>query len=129
MTGSELDEALAALPVYETTGEWQREKTRRRLRIDRKIQRNQSRARLISNCGGYKPGRGYFSDDSMYGSGSAARGPILHSGVYIRYPGRSKMRNRLINDTNRALRRCREDVPARGNHYRRLIERWWYVDY
>ncbi len=129
MTETELNEALATLPVYETAQERREEKMRRSLRIDRTIQKNESKAQLILNCHKFKPGMGYFNDIACYNPDALVRGSFLHSGAYIQYPGDSQWPNLLKKYTNRALRRCREDIPRKGNFYRRLIERWGYADY
>lgn len=129
MAGTRLNGATAALPEYGTAIERREEKARRSLRINKKIQKNDSRAQRILSCHKQKPGMGYFSDISRYGPGALVRGSLLHSGAHIQYPGNSKWPALLKRDTNRAVRRYRDDIPRKGNFYRRFVERWDYADY
>ncbi len=129
MTDTKLKEALAALPVYEAAKERQEEKIRKSQRIGRKIQKNEARAHLIINCHKIKPGMGYLSDTSWHHYGHPVCRPFLHSGTHIQFPRESTWSALLKKETNRTMRRCREDVPRKGNFYRRLVERWYYTDY
>lgn len=129
MTETELKETLADLLEYETAEERQKEKLRRSLRISKGIQKNESKAQIINSCRNLNHGAGYFSDVTCYDGNRYVCTPLLHSGIYIQYPRDSKRPSLLKKQTSTAVRRCREDIPLKGNSYRRLVDRWGYDDF
>ena len=49
---------------------------------------------------------------------------LLHSGKYIKYPKNSNCQRWMKQETSRKFRNC-QDLPRKGNHYRRLFDYWW----
>ena len=49
---------------------------------------------------------------------------LLHSGKYIKYPKNSNCQRWMKRETSRKFRNC-QDLPRKGNYYRRLFDYWW----
>lgn len=91
--------------------------TRRRRRRDR-VFRDDRLLRII-NYGRYNPNAGYI-DCGFDGK------TLLHSGKHIKYPKNSNRQKDAKRMSGRKARRC-EEVPVKGNYYRRLFAYRWYV--
>lgn len=90
-------------------------KTGRAYRRMMSIRKNDDRMRITNY--GYAPHRGYidwgFSGQTLY-----------HSGKYIKYPKNSNCQRWIKRETSKRSRNC-EQVPWKGNYYRRLFDYWW----
>ena len=45
-------------------------------------------------------------------------------GKYIKYPKNSNCQRWMKRETSRKSRNC-QDLPRKGNYYRRLFDYWW----
>lgn len=115
MTSDEIERFLAKQRRNDSTPS---SKSTRRRRRREKVLRDDRLLRII-NYGGYHPNVGYI-DWGFDGK------TLLHSGKYIKYPKNSSRQNEAKRISRRAERRC-DDVPVKGNYYRRLFAYWWYV--
>lgn len=116
MTETVLNERIAELLENESSEVHQRNKSRRRLRRIREVQKSDKLLRII-NYGSYSPHRGYI-DWGFDGR------TLLHSGKYIKYPKNSNCQRWIKLETSRRIRNCRS-IPVKGNFYRRLFDYWW----
>ena len=48
----------------------------------------------------------------------------LPAGKYIKYPKNSNCQRWIKRETSRRFRNC-EELPRKGNYYRRLFDYWW----
>ena len=116
MTQTQISEALAQITNDDVSQERTELKKRRRLRRINKVRKNDALLRII-NTRWYAPHRGYI-DWGFTGT------TLLHSGKYIKDPKNSNCQKWIKRETGRRIRNC-EDVPAKGNFYRRLFDYWW----
>ena len=116
MTETELNGRIAELLNDSAARSRQAEKALRRLRYIMRV-RKDDRTLRITNYGGYAPHVGYVDLDFD--------GPtLLHTGVYLKYPKSSNCQKWIKRETSRRIRNC-QDVPIKGNFYRRLFDYWW----
>lgn len=116
MTEIELSERLAELTENGEYEVHQALKARRHSHRMDKIRKSDRLLRIV-NYGGYAPHRGYI-DWKFEGR------TLLHTGMYFKYPKNSSCQRWIKRETSRRIRCC-EDVPSKGNYYRRLFDYWW----
>ena len=117
MTETALNERIAALAENDAAASRRKEKELVRRRRTARVLRDDREMRII-RLYGWKPYVGSLDRDF--------RGHTLaHSGYHVRQPKSSVGKTYLKFLTGRAMRNCREDVPVKGNYYRRLVDLWW----
>ena len=84
-------------------------------RREMRIRKNDALMRIVIRR--YVPHAGYID----YGFGGNT---LLHSGKYIKYPKNSNCQRWMKRETSRKFRNC-QDLPRKGNYYRRLFDYWW----
>lgn len=92
-----------------------RRRTGKAYRRQMHIKKNDELLHIITRH--YVPHAGYV-DWSFDGS------TLLHSGKYIKYPKNSNCQRWMKRETSRRSRRW-QNVPKKGNAYRRLFDYWW----
>ena len=80
-----------------------------------RIRKNDALMRIVTRR--YVPHAGYID----YGFDGDT---LLHSGKYIKYPKNSNCQRWMKRETSRKFRNC-QDLPRKGNYYRRLFDYWW----
>lgn len=84
-------------------------------RREMRIRKNDALMRIVTRK--YVPHAGYID----YGFDGDT---LLHSGKYIKYPKNSNCQRWMKQETSRKFRNC-QDLPRKGNYYRRLFDYWW----
>lgn len=116
MTVSNINELLKEIVSNDLAETHLRDKQCRRRRRFNRI-RKQDRLLRIVQLDNYAPQRGYID----YGYTSTT---LLRSGKYIKYPKNSSYQHSAKRLTSRRFRRA-SNLPAKGNHYRRLFDYYW----
>ena len=112
MTEAELNERLAEIALPQKVP---KRKTGSRYRRDMKVRKNDRLMRIVVRK--YIPHAGYVD----YGFEGKT---LLHSGKYIKYPKNSSCQRWIKRETSRRMRKC-NDLPKKGNYYRRIVDYWW----
>lgn len=114
MTEIELNEEIENLLTESAAGQPSR-RTVSAYRREMRIRKNDSLMRIVTRR--YVPHAGYID----YGFDGDT---LLHSGKYIKYPKNSNCQRWMKRETSRKSRNC-QDLPRKGNYYRRLFDYWW----
>lgn len=114
MTEIELNEEIENLLTESAAGQPSR-RTGSAYRREMRIRKNDSLMRIVTRR--YVPHAGYID----YGFDGDT---LLHSGKYIKYPKNSNCQRWMKRETSRKSRNC-QDLPRKGNYYRRLFDYWW----
>lgn len=93
------------------------QKLRCRLRRIKRVRKLDRRLHIINYGDWYAPHLGYI-DWGFDGK------TLLHSGKHIKFPKNSNCQRWMKKETSRRFRNC-QDMPVKGNHYRRLFDYWW----
>lgn len=120
MNETDLNKALSNLDTEQSLAvsvEDTKRKTGREYRRRQFVKKNDRLMGIV--LGQYIPHAGYI-DRRFEGR------TLLHSGFYIKYPKNSKIQKWLKRTAAKSVRRyaC-EELPKKGNGYRRLFDYWW----
>ena len=114
MTEIELNEKIENL-LTESAPRQPSRRTGSAYRREMRIRKNDALMRIVTRR--YVPHAGYID----YGFDGDT---LLHLGKYIKYPKNSNCQRRMKRETSRKSRNC-QDLPRKGNYYRRLFDYWW----
>lgn len=114
MTEIELNEKIENL-LTESAPRQPSRRTGSAYRREMRIRKNDALMRIVTRR--YVPHAGYID----YGFDGNT---LLHSGKYIKYPKNSNCQRWMKRETRRKFRNC-QDLPRKGNYYRRLFDYWW----
>ena len=114
MTEIELNEKIENL-LTESAPRQPSRRTGSAYRREMRIRKNDALMRIVTRR--YVPHAGYID----YGFDGNT---LLHSGKYIKYPKNSNCQRWMKRETSRKFRNC-QDLPRKGNYYRRLFDYWW----
>ena len=121
MTEKQMSELLIEILDDSDSKERERKKMNRRVRRKNDIKKFKARYKIVTETGHDRIG--YVDYDYIY-----QENRIVYHGKYIKYPKNSNLKRWCKTTSNHCVRKS-DDVPAKGNYYRKIFKYyWWYLD-